>query len=219
MLESAFFSGLPSLPYKASLAKNPSYPKQAVPLVTMNPLSPLRGSAASIPSSSNPGRKLQLDIASPSDSVSEERLEDTARVLSPEPKAASPVISRPASAPISATASDMASATASGLSSGAVSPQEEQRPQRLVRSAIYANDNVLGDELLHFVNKSTASSSIREMRSCIDVMSKFRSKCNQCRCYWFLVMAAKHPAFVRQKDSIDMPAGFNSGPAFDPANL
>lgn len=81
MLDSAFFNGLPSLPYKPSLAKNPSYPKQAVPLVTMNPLSPLRSSNGSLASTSTQVRKFILEGRSPTESVSEDRLEDTAREM------------------------------------------------------------------------------------------------------------------------------------------
>ena len=119
MLDSAFFNGLPSLPYKPYLGKNPSYPKQAFPRMTMNPLTPLRSSEAGGSGNQTP-LKLQLDTAQASSSQSEERVEDTARVMeTPRQKAAAAASPAVPSLPLE-------SAETSPGSPSELSPREDQ---------------------------------------------------------------------------------------------
>lgn len=81
-LRSPFFNGLPTLPYKPALVKNPSYPKPAIPRVTINPLTPLRSpESLSSPEEDKAIRRLHLPSTPPLQTKLMDKLEDTAREL------------------------------------------------------------------------------------------------------------------------------------------
>lgn len=82
VLESPLFSGLPSLPYKSGLNRNPSYPKPGVSRLTMNPLTPLRSPEDPSPQEAGGSvTRLRFPAGSPQGPQSASGVEDTAREM------------------------------------------------------------------------------------------------------------------------------------------